>query len=127
PTVMGTGTFTMGNPVVNIEGLPGINLLCPTAGNNMNDALGAVLVPDAVNVFYTYARGERAGEMSLAAIDEHLAPLRDEGGVRGEMAQGGVALITLRAFAAGVASAVYDLVRHLAAEGMRALVIDLRG
>src|SRR5690242_13461047 len=37
PTVMGAGTFTMGNPIVIIEGLPGINLLCPTAGNNMND------------------------------------------------------------------------------------------
>src|SRR5262249_23103787 len=126
PTVMGTGAFTMGSPVVSVEALPAINLLCPTTGNNMNNPVGAVLVPDAVNVFYTYASGARAGEISLAGIEQHLATLREGEMARGEMACDGVGVITLRAFAPGVASVVYALVQRLAGQGMHALVLDLR-
>ena len=39
------GQFTMGNPKVMLEGLPGINLACPTTGNMMNNPIGLVAVP----------------------------------------------------------------------------------
>jgi carboxyl-terminal processing protease len=51
----GPGRFTMGNPMVLIEELPGINLLCPTSGNNFIDALGSVLIPSITTVFFTDA------------------------------------------------------------------------
>jgi carboxyl-terminal processing protease len=129
PTIKGPGMFTMGNPVVSVEGLPAINLLCPTTGNNMNDGLGAVLVPDAVNVFYTYAPGaapplDRA--MSLDDLAQHLAPL-DAPPVQGAMRGDGIALVAIRVFSSGVAARVYDLLRRLAADGMSALILDLRG
>ncbi len=54
PTIKGPGSFTMGNPVVNIDKSPAINLTCLTTGNQMNNAMGAVQVPSAVNVFYCF-------------------------------------------------------------------------
>ena len=127
PTIMGTGRFTMGNPIVSIEGLPGINLLCPTTGNNMNDGLGAVLVPDAVNVFYTYARcGSAPGTPS--AVEAQRAPL-DGAEVLGAV-HGGVAVVSITAFSSSVPARFFDLVQRLDASiagGARALVVDLRG
>lgn len=129
PTIKGTGAFTMGNPIVFIEGLPGINLLCPTTGNNMNDGLGAVLVPDAVNVFYTYAGGAGAAPraMDVDALSAHLAPLAASDRVEARLLAEGVGVITLRAFASDVPARVHDLVRQLDALGLRALIVDLRG
>lgn len=129
PTVKGTGAFTMGNPVVSIEGLPGINLLCPTTGNNANDGLGAVLVPDAVNVFYTYAAsgGADARAMDADAMAAHLAPLAASDRVEARLLADGVGVITVRAFSSDVPSRVHALVRQLEEQGLRALVLDLRG
>jgi carboxyl-terminal processing protease len=65
PALPGTnkkmGQFTMGNPIVSINGMPGINLACPTTGNAMQNALGAVTVPSAVNVFFCQASRPAAG------------------------------------------------------------------
>jgi len=52
PTIKGGSMYTMGNPVVFIEGMPAINLACPSTSNNMNDALGAALVPSVTTVTY---------------------------------------------------------------------------
>ncbi len=52
PTIKGAGKYTMGNAIVNIDRMPAINLTCPTTGNGMNNGVGAVLVPSAVNVTY---------------------------------------------------------------------------
>lgn len=117
PTVMGAGRFTMGNPIVNIEGLPGINLLCPTTGNNMNDGLGAVVVPDAVNVFYTYAGPTPA---DLAA---HRAPL--DGVLVTATTRGDVAVLRICAFASAVPALVFEHLRRLS--DAAGVVIDLRG
>ena len=132
PTIKGTGAFTMGNPIVFIEGLPGINLLCPTTGNNMNDGLGAVLVPDAVNVFYTYAAGDagHASEpraMDAAAIAEHTAPLAAIDRVEGRLLADGVGVIAVRVFSSDVPARVHAIVRRFDETGLRALVLDLRG
>jgi carboxyl-terminal processing protease len=129
PTVKGTGAFTMGNPVVSIEGLPAINLLCPTTGNNANDGLGAVLVPDAVNVFYTYATGAGVAPraMDARAIAAHLAPLAASDRVEARLLPDGIGVITLRAFSSDVPARFHDLVRQLDERGLLALVVDLRG
>jgi len=129
PTIKGTGAFTMGNPVVSIEGLPAINLLCPTTGNNVNNGLGAVLVPDAVNVFYTYATGDAAlpRAMDVEALSAHLAPLAAGDRVAGHLRADGVGVICLRAFSFDVPSRVHALVRRFEEQGLRGLVLDLRG
>jgi carboxyl-terminal processing protease len=129
PTVKGTGAFTMGNPVVSIEGLPAINMLCPTTGNNVNDGLGAVLVPDAVNVFYTYAAGDAAlpRAMDVEALTAHLAPLEAGDRVEAHLREDGVGVIRLRAFSSDVPARILALVRRFEEQGLRGLVLDLRG
>src|SRR6185369_4154314 len=49
------GRYTMGNPKVLLQGLPAITLTSPTSGNNMNNPVGAVLVPSVTTVFFTCA------------------------------------------------------------------------
>src|SRR5512133_1815765 len=55
PSFKQAGAYTMGNPTVFVNMMPAIHLLCPTTGNNMNNPLGAVLMPSATNVFLTHA------------------------------------------------------------------------
>src|SRR6185437_4083134 len=105
PSIKGPGRFVMGNPVVSINMMPGICLCCPTTGNNCNDALGAVLVPSATNVFYTYR------ELSADDLGA-LAP--------------GVGGIAIRVFSTDVPARVFCAVQELEAQGMRELLIDLR-
>src|SRR5262249_23331515 len=54
PGPMREGAFQVGNPIVRVNMIPGVNMTCPATGNKAN-AKGAALVPDTVNVFYTYA------------------------------------------------------------------------
>ncbi|MBI4954662.1 MAG: DUF4150 domain-containing protein [Myxococcales bacterium] len=75
PMFKQAGAYTMGNPVVSIDGMPAINLTCPTTGNNFNNPLGAVLVPSAVNVLYCYAGAGNARAEALGAEQEALAAL----------------------------------------------------
>lgn len=51
----GPGRYTMGNPMVLIEEMPGINLLCPTTGNDFINPIGVVIVPSITTVFFTDA------------------------------------------------------------------------
>ena len=134
PLFMQMGAFTMGNPTVLVTCLPGINLLCPTTGNAMNNPVGAVLVPSVTNVFYTdatLARGEQDPVdrvMTLEEIEEIWRSLARSGpAVRSELLPGGVGLISLRRFSGDVPSAVYHAVRQLTGEGMTSLIIDLQG
>src|ERR1700734_2370282 len=41
PLFMQMGAYTMGNPIVMLQGLPAVNLTCLTTGNNMNNPVGA--------------------------------------------------------------------------------------
>jgi carboxyl-terminal processing protease len=110
PTVKGPGRYTMGNPIVFVDGQPAINLTCPTTGNNSNNPLGAVLVPSAVNVFYCDARGGQAME---AAVSHRRL--------------GEVGWVTLRSLPADAPAQVHQALLALEAEGARAAVLDLRG
>jgi carboxyl-terminal processing protease len=107
----GPGRYTMGNPIVSVDALPAINLLCPTTGNGMINGLGAVLVPSAVNVFFC-DRDPGAAGASLGDV-EIVAP--------------GVGRVAIARFALDLSARVHGAVERLRAEGMTSLVIDLRG
>jgi len=107
------GAFVQGNPKVIIQALPAINLLCPTTGNAGNNAVGAVLVPGAPNIFYTF----------LSPVND--APASEEK-VTFTMGEGGVGVLRIREFSLDVPSRVFQAIRELSAQGMRVLTIDLR-
>jgi carboxyl-terminal processing protease len=136
------GAYTMGNPIVYVDKLPAINLLCPTTGNNMNDALGAVLVPSVTNVLYTFAlvtpegAPDRAAaprsfdrRMSLADLEQLEQRLEGPGRepVRAELLRDGVGYLAIHVFSAAVPALVYSALQTLEAAGARRLLLDLRG
>lgn len=136
------GAFTMGNPIVYIDKLPGINLLCPTTGNNMNNPLGAVLVPAVTNVLYTLAPvtpeggADRAAAprsfdrpMSLADLEQLEQRLEGPGRepVQAELLRDGVGYLAIHVFSAAVPALVYSALQALEAAGARRLLLDLRG
>lgn len=133
PLFMQMGMYTMGNPVVMLMGLPAINLTCPTTGNAMNNALGAVLVPSVTNVFFTLAPGDEgrapeAGsltEASLRGLDRALAPASTDASVAAAMLDAEVGYLEVRRFSASLPAAVHHAIRGLLARGMTALVLDL--
>lgn len=102
PTIKGMGAFVVGNPIVFVNFLAAICLLCPTTGNNMNNGLGAVLVPSVTTVFLTYrgaggdARGAREPETRRDGERE-----RGDGG-QGDGERGDAERETWRAAAEGI-------------------------
>lgn len=73
PTVKGAARYTMGNPIVMVEKMPGIMLTAMTTGNNMNANAGAVIVPSTANVLYTCAapgvdRADTARRLDAARV-----------------------------------------------------------
>jgi carboxyl-terminal processing protease len=139
PVFMQFGAFTMGNPLVFVERIPAINLLCPTTGNAMNNPIGAVVVPGSPNVFYTLAgigggASEGGSGVSAGATAEDLADLSAilsgktrEPQVSSSILEGGVGWLRIRAFTADITTRVYNEIRALERAGLRALVIDLLG
>ena len=133
------GAFTMGNPLVYIDKLPGINLLCPTTGNNMNNPLGAVLVPAVTNVLYTLAPVAPEGgaaaprsfdrPMSLPDLEQLEQRLEGPGRepVQAELLRDGVGYVAIHVFSAAVPALVYSALQGLEAAGARRLLLDLRG
>lgn len=120
PTIKGAGSYTMGNPVVSIDKLPAINLTCPTTGNNMNNPVGAVLVPSATNVLLCRrAEAPVSEEVVGAALAARSVPQ-----VHAEA--GGVGVVRVASCASDVAAAVMDAALRLEATGTRAVVLDLR-
>jgi carboxyl-terminal processing protease len=128
---MGPGRYTMGNPIVYVELMPGINLLCPTTGNDMVNPIGAVLVPSIVNVFFTDREGEAAaGRPALAPSDvEGLArALEDPAPVaRGVLVDGATAVVAIARFTLETPTLLHEEIVRLTRAGMKALVLDLRG
>lgn len=124
---MGPGMVSVGNPKIFLEYLPATHLTCPATGNNMIAAVGAVLVPSVTNVFMTYSkfRACEADLETLSGLARSLGPGSE--GVTGEALPGGVVVLRVPVFSSGVPSRVYDLLRRLAPDGARALVLDLRG
>lgn len=149
PFTMKAGRFTMGNPIVLVNMLPGICLLCPTTGNFGNNPMGAVLVPGVTNVFYTYSnappptRGDETaqiegdprateqrmtGQHQSALADRLASSARPEGPpIESAMLSSEVGYIQIHVFSLDVPSRVHGAVRRLSEAGMREMVLDLRG
>ncbi len=132
-TVKGPGKYIMGNPIVFVDRMPAINLTCPTMGNTGNNALGAVVVPSAVNVFYTYAHSPAAA-LPHAVSAERAAALGDVvlgrvGGppVSATKLDETIGYVRIAVVTTDIASRFHDAARRLLAEGARALVLDLTG
>jgi carboxyl-terminal processing protease len=124
------GAFIEGNPNVFVDMIPAVNLTCAATGNAAN-ATGAALVPDAVNVFYNLAGGLVDGREPAPLAAEEIAALRaplDEAGApSATMLKEGVALVRVAAFTADLPTRLHNAILALEAEGMTALVLDLRG
>lgn len=132
PVFKQMGQYVMGNPIVNIDRMPAINLLCPTTGNAMNNPVGAVLVPSAVNVFYTYrtgARGAYGGPIGLEGLQALAGSMRgaESESVSEEALPGDVAYMRVALFTADAPTKAWDAVRRFTDAGARALIIDVRG
>lgn len=122
-TIMGQAKYTMGHPMVFIDKQPAICLLCPTTGNNNNAPLGAVLVPSAVNVFYTFAAEEQASWLTdVRQRLDTLGAAEVSASLEGE-----TLLLRIGAFPADVVRRLHAATLGLALEAVRAIVIDLRG
>jgi carboxyl-terminal processing protease len=141
PTIKGPGRYTMGNPIVKVNFLPGINLTCPTTGNNMNNALGAVLVPSITNVFFTLACPALASPTPASPTPAGPAPLerRALDALAGALERPRVearlvdrrrriGLVRLRVFAFETPALVESAIEELRASsgGLSALIFDLR-
>lgn len=120
PVFMKVGAYVQGNPIVSIDKLPAINLTCPTTGNAANNAVGAVLVPSAVNVFYSYR--------------EAAADLRELGGgmlggdpVTAGLAEAGVGRVRVSVISIDLPTRFRAAVLGLVEAGAESLVVDLRG
>ena len=139
PVFKQTGAYTMGNPIVYVDKLPAINLLCPTTGNAMNNPIGAVLIPSVTNVLYTLApAGEAASTaearsfdrpMSLADLEQLEQRLEGPGRepVRAELLRDGVGYLAIHVFSATVPALIHSALQALEAKGARRLLLDLRG
>jgi carboxyl-terminal processing protease len=121
---MGPGRYTMGHPTVMINGQPGINLLCPTTGNNMINGSGAVLVPSITTVFFSCATAPIPGPVDAAAMTE-LARAVAAGAVAERVLPGGVLYLAVPVISAGIPARIYSALKR--ARDVSALLLDLRG
>jgi len=126
PFFMQMGQYTMGNPLVFVNCMPAVNLLCPTTGNMMNNPVGAVLVPSVTVTFYTDAsQGDlEGGEVSASQLGALAEALR--GDVVSAVLEEGVATLAVARFTSDVSTKVWRALRKLG-DGIERVVIDLRG
>lgn len=122
PTIKGGSNYTMGNPIVSIDKLPAINLTCLSTGNNMNDALGAAIVPSVTNVMFCRATS------TTAELEAELGEAMTSGSLAvAELLPASVGLLRVACCGPELATAVLRTGAELARRGARSLVLDLRG
>jgi carboxyl-terminal processing protease len=127
-TVKGPGRYVMGNPIVYVDRLPAINLTCPTMGNTGNNPIGAVLVPSAVNVFYTYAHSvpEVVTPDAAAALGDEILGRSLDPAITWSMLDGTTGLVRVELITSDIARRFHVAMMELEQQGVGALVIDLR-
>jgi carboxyl-terminal processing protease len=124
----GPGRYVMGNPIVSIDRLPAINLTCPTMGNTGNNALGAVLVPSATNVFYTYATPlqENVTSDGIVALGDDMQGRTQNAPMSWPMVNERVGLVRIGIITTDVSRRFRTAMIDLQNQGACALIIDLR-
>jgi len=126
------GMFLVGNPLVLVNGLPGVSLTTPTTGNMANNAVGMVQVPSVTTVTYSLVEGpvsrdDALDAARLAALGRAVDASSDAVALEDVRIAEGVGNVAIRRFTSAVPSAVHHAVVGLLARGMKALVLDLRG
>ncbi len=122
------GSFIVGAPNIAINMMPGVHLTLPTAGNGFNAPIGAHVIPNIVNVFFNF--DTRAREVQGALTDDVVEDVNIR--LRSEireptMVSKTVGLIPIAVFSADLPMLVFRAVRKLEKQGMRLLILDLRG
>jgi carboxyl-terminal processing protease len=106
---------------------PAATLASLTAGNRYNAPIGSITVPSATNVFAMRRVDEdRPGEDPAQAALSLARALEAGPSVRGAMLAGGVGHLQIGLFSLDVPARAHEIITGLVAEGMRALLIDLR-
>jgi carboxyl-terminal processing protease len=131
PLLKQMGKYTMGNPIVFIEKLPGICLLCPTTGNNMNNPIGAVLVPSATTVFFTYqpdgtvlppAELEQGSQEHLVSLTEALEQVQ----VQSELLDATTAWVHWNIFSDESHRQLSNLFESYRQQAIQTVILDIR-
>jgi carboxyl-terminal processing protease len=126
-TIKGPAAFMLGSPTVFFAGLPGVALTSLGTSNTGNATAGAVTIPSVTTVFLTYGGDPSSRHVSLeevASIEQSLAAAADV--VEAALLSNGTGYIAIRVFSPAVPARVHGLIRKLAAQGMSALILDLR-
>jgi carboxyl-terminal processing protease len=142
PTVKGPQRYTMGSPNVYVDGVPAITLASMTSHNNMNCPVGAIVVPSAVNVTFSFAgSGDRDGQPvadvratrplrgeELASLGRHERPDGTEGAsLAMEHERDGRGVVTVGVFTESAGAELHAALERLTAAGATRVEIDLRG
>jgi len=130
PLFMQMGQYTIGNPLVFVNCMPAINLVCPTTGNMMNNPIGAVLVPSVTTTLYTDAATSERLESGLGA--PQLSALGDalcdsEGDTVTATREGGLAHVRIRRFIPSLTTRVFSALQRVGFDDIERVEIDLRG
>jgi carboxyl-terminal processing protease len=127
--IKGPGRYTMGCPNVYVDMMPAINLLSPTTGNNMNNPIGAVLVPSTQNVLFNHRAAERTAGAAAVGLIAHLdeAASARRPVTAGVLRDESIGYAAVEVFAISASALLYREVKRLQELGMTALLLDLRG
>jgi carboxyl-terminal processing protease len=135
-TIKGPSFYVEGSPIVMIAKLPGTHLTNATIGNTGNAPKGLVAIPSVSNVVYTLRAEPIAAEGAAPTNDDELARLYASQvamtGAASEVVssaieEGDVAVIAISLFAPSAPNLFRAALTRSRAEGVRALVLDLRG
>jgi carboxyl-terminal processing protease len=128
-SVKGPGRYVMGNPIVSIDRLPAINLTCLTTGNTGNNAVGAVLVPSATNVFYCYVQPLAHATTSnvAATLSDDMLGRTTRPSVSCTMVTDRVGLVRVEIITSDISRRFHVALLELQRQNAHALLIDLRG
>lgn len=122
------GGYSMGNPKILVNCLPGINLGCTTFGNLMNNPIGAALVPSITNVLFTYQdEAGLHGPVTPDALEALDRAMTRGDSMRARLLFGTVGYVRIDVFASDTTARVHGALRGLSLRGMQSLVVDLRG
>lgn len=124
----GPGRYIMGNPLVYVDRLPAINLTCPTMGNTGNNPIGAVLVPSAVNVFYTYnhCASDAVTPDAAVALGDDILGRSKRTPLSWSMLNAHTGLLRVELITTDMARQFHVAFMDLVQRGARALVLDMR-
>ncbi len=135
--------YTMGNPIIFINSMPAVNLLCPTTGNAMNAFLGMVVVPSITTTLYTdraalelagggTSTAESTPELSyeaLVGLGEAVSPLPSPSTCPPLQLRNlgdGTVHVRLRRIVSNASLLLFNALRRHDCS-VRALLLDLRG